>query len=152
MFTIDISSAQRSGRRFITALRTEINSAMRAGGEQAIDHVRKHSRFHRRSGSGSLKDATRVKFRRLKSGAVIRVQSTKHTAPYLEYGTRPHKIIARAGKMLRFQMRGKTVYARRVMHPGTRPTKFLWNATNAGYRYAGTMLKAGMLRAAKRFR
>jgi hypothetical protein len=40
-------------------------------------------------------------------------------------GTRPHVIMAKPGKHLRFTSRGRVVYARRVMHPGTKPNKYL---------------------------
>jgi hypothetical protein len=40
-------------------------------------------------------------------------------------GTRPHRITGRRGGMLRFTARGRVVYTRSVMHPGTRPNKYL---------------------------
>ena len=42
-------------------------------------------------------------------------------APYVEYGTRPHMIYPRRARALRFEVKGKTVFARYVRHPGTRP-------------------------------
>ena len=39
----------------------------------------------------------------------------------LEYGTRPHEITPKKAKSLRFVVGGKTVYAKHVEHPGTRP-------------------------------
>jgi len=42
-------------------------------------------------------------------------------APYVEYGTRPHVIYPRRAQALRFEVRGKTVFAKYVRHPGTRP-------------------------------
>lgn len=40
-------------------------------------------------------------------------------------GTPPHLIEARPGKHLRFQRVGQVMYRERVMHPGTRPNRFL---------------------------
>lgn len=40
-------------------------------------------------------------------------------------GTRPHVIRADTGGFLRFSARGRVVYSRRVMHPGTKPNKYL---------------------------
>ena len=40
-------------------------------------------------------------------------------APYVEYGTRPHMIYPRRAQALRFEVRGKTVFAKYVRHPGT---------------------------------
>lgn len=39
-------------------------------------------------------------------------------------GTRPHPIVA-TGRMLTFVSNGKRTYARRVLHPGTRPNRYL---------------------------
>lgn len=40
-------------------------------------------------------------------------------------GTRPHVILPRHSSMLRFSRNGRVVFARRVLHPGTRPNRFL---------------------------
>lgn len=40
-------------------------------------------------------------------------------------GTRPHIIMARRAKTLRFKSRGKIVYAQFVKHPGTKPNRYL---------------------------
>ncbi|RLI10267.1 hypothetical protein DRO33_05750 [Candidatus Bathyarchaeota archaeon] len=42
-------------------------------------------------------------------------------APYVEYGTGPHMIYPRRARALRFEVRGKVVFAKYVRHPGTRP-------------------------------
>ncbi len=45
---------------------------------------------------------------------------------YLHHeGTRPHAIAARNGAFLRFSSRGRVVYDRTVMHPGTKPNRYL---------------------------
>lgn len=49
-------------------------------------------------------------------------------APYgkiLELGSRPHEIVPNRAKVLRFVVDGKTVFARRVQHPGMPPKPFL---------------------------
>lgn len=40
-------------------------------------------------------------------------------------GTRPHAISARGGTFLRFSAKGRVVYDRTVMHPGTKANRFL---------------------------
>ncbi len=47
----------------------------------------------------------------------------KHSAP-VEYGTAPHTITAK-GKALRFVVDGKTVFTKKVNHPGTKPQPFM---------------------------
>jgi hypothetical protein len=49
-------------------------------------------------------------------------------APYawdVEYGTKPHVIEAKPGKVLRFQAGGKVIYTRKVNHPGTRAQPYV---------------------------
>lgn len=40
-------------------------------------------------------------------------------------GTRAHSISALPGRVMRFNIGGRVVYAQRVNHPGTRPRKYL---------------------------
>ncbi|WP_235718302.1 hypothetical protein [Mycolicibacterium goodii] len=49
-------------------------------------------------------------------------------ALYVHEGTRPHVIRPRRAQALRFQVGGRTVFARLVRHPGTRARPFLRNA------------------------
>lgn len=40
-------------------------------------------------------------------------------------GTKPHYIYPDRARVLRFSSRGKIVYAARVLHPGTKPNRYL---------------------------
>lgn len=44
------------------------------------------------------------------------------------FGSKPHVIKPKRAKMLRFVSKGKTVFARRVKHPGTNPNNFMERA------------------------
>lgn len=59
--------------------------------------------------------------------------------PYAEYvtmGTRPHVIVPkRPGGVLRFQVMGETVFAKRVNHPGTEANDFYDVVVNNWDRY-----------------
>lgn len=57
-------------------------------------------------------------------------------ALYVHEGTRPHVIRPKNGKALRFNVGGRTVFAKVVHHPGTGARPFL---RNAGIRVAGTL-------------
>lgn len=59
------------------------------------------------------------------TGQEVRVGSSVGHALAHHEGTRPHRITGRNGGMLRFTKQGRVVYARSVMHPGTRPNKYL---------------------------
>jgi hypothetical protein len=47
---------------------------------------------------------------------------------FVIHGTNPHEIRPRNKKVLKFEVRGKTVFARVVHHPGTKPNNFLLKA------------------------
>ena len=59
------------------------------------------------------------------SGQKIKIGSNLSYALAHHEGTRPHRISGRRGGMLRFTSQGRVVYTRAVMHPGTRPNKYL---------------------------
>lgn len=51
---------------------------------------------------------------------------SKSRHAYLHHeGTKPHRITPENGRLLRFNVGGRVVYAKKVMHPGTRPNPYL---------------------------
>jgi hypothetical protein len=55
----------------------------------------------------------------------VTIGSDLEYAAMVNDGTRPHIIRPRRARVLRFQVGGRTVYAREVHHPGTRANPFL---------------------------
>lgn len=49
-------------------------------------------------------------------------------AAIIEYGSMPHFILPRTGKVLRFEVDGEEVFAKWVMHPGTPPMLIIHTA------------------------
>lgn len=75
--------------------------------------------------TGNLKSAIKVTV--LTRGRIT-VGPDTLMAPYawdVEYGTKPHVIEAKPGKVLRFQVGDRIVYTRRVNHPGTRAQPYV---------------------------
>lgn len=74
---------------------------------------------------GSLRDSWEegelevVSFQRIR----VTVLTRDAVAAHQEYGTRPHRIVARRARALRFWSGGAVVFRESVEHPGTRP---LW--------------------------
>lgn len=58
-------------------------------------------------------------------GFVVKVGSDNKIARLHHDGTKPHTILPKSAKTLRFNSHGKIVYAKVVHHPGTRPNKYL---------------------------
>jgi hypothetical protein len=115
-----------------------IGDVLTKAGEAAVKHVKEESRFKRRKKSPrSLKDATRYRVKMTRNVARLIVRSNKRYAPFVEFSTRPHPIVAKRAKALRFRGRsGAFVFRKRVFHPGTTGTKFLSNAV----RHAGVVV------------
>lgn len=102
-----------------------------AGLERAAEHAAVEGAEEARR-VGQYQDRTG----RLRSGIVAHFLSSSgrsvtweilSPAPYSQYveaGTRPHIIRARNARALRFQVGGRTVFAKQVSHPGTRPYPF----------------------------
>lgn len=67
-------------------------------------------------------------------GILIEVTAHDNKALMHHMGTRPHLITPRTGRAVRFNSRGRMVYARVVHHPGTRPNPFLVKALREAIR------------------
>lgn len=149
---INLEALKRAHEKLKREHRAAESEALRIAGAQAQEHVRKRSVFKRRS-TNSLKDNTQARVVKTRGGRILRIKWTKKHAPLIEYGTRPHVIKPRRATFLRFYSRrsGRIVYARKVMHPGTRPYKFGWKASHAAHRVLGRRLEQGMARVASRF-
>jgi HK97 gp10 family phage protein len=94
--------------------------------------------------TGRLRASIRVEARRtLTLRSVYTIGSDVFYAPFVNDGTRPHRIYPRRGRFLRFTVGGDVVYARVVRHPGTRARPFLDQALREtalarGYRFRTT--------------
>jgi hypothetical protein len=75
----------------------------------------------------------RGSFKIVKSRLKREVVNTAPHALYVEKGTRPHTIKAKE-KSLRFNVGNRTVYAKQVRHPGTKPRNILKDALRSGIR------------------
>lgn len=76
---------------------------------------------------GSMKDQIRVTVSPRGGGMGI-VISDHPATTFVIHGTRPHVIVARRKKMLKFQIGGTDHFARMVHHPGTKANDFLMKA------------------------
>lgn len=101
---------------------------LRAGHEAALLVAQEEVRSRTPVDTGRLRNSIVARFESV-IGADLRgsLQSVPYPgqpaglARWMEEGTRPHRIRARRGKMLKFQKGGRTVFAPSVLHPGTRP-------------------------------
>lgn len=118
--------------------RTAIQRMLRLPGGMVYRHmegrVRRVETEARRRAPGSMGSATNltVQIRTGPGGDFQGVVNVRHPAAlYVLGGTRPHVIRPVRARALKFNVGGRTVYAKVVMHPGTQPNRFLQEALRA---------------------
>jgi hypothetical protein len=75
--------------------------------------------------TGALAASINISQSPTKTGQEMKIGSPLPYAYMHHEGTRPHIIRADSGGLLRFSSRGRVVYSRAVMHPGTKPNRYL---------------------------
>ena len=70
-------------------------------------------------------------------------------ASYVDEGTPPHAIEAKGGGMLRFNVGGAVVFAKRVNHPGTQPDRFLERGETKAEQVLRSEIEGGIRNAAR---
>jgi hypothetical protein len=93
--------------------------------------------------TGRLRASGSVRIAERGSAVVGQVEYTADYAAAVHNGTRPHVIVPRRGRYLRFQVGGRTVYARRVNHPGTPARPYLATALREVAGRAGFTVSIG---------
>lgn len=75
--------------------------------------------------TGALKMSIHTDWSRQSYGQSIKVGSPLHYALAHHEGTRPHIIFPKTHAKLKFMKKGMMIYADSVVHPGTRPNRYL---------------------------
>lgn len=76
--------------------------------------------------TGDLRRSIGMTHYRTAVGQYLRIGSSNGIALLHHQGSRPHVIQARdQHKVMRFSAGGRVIYSHRVMHPGTRPNRYL---------------------------
>lgn len=60
------------------------------------------------------------------NGSILSFNMAEH-ALFVEFGTKPHIIVPKEKKALKWKSGGSDVFAKKVYHPGTRPQPFIRN-------------------------
>lgn len=129
--------------KFLRANSQLIDKETRRAGEFGLVHVAQHPEFRPRT--GQLQKSTEYRIVKLKSGAKVTLLNKAPYAAAIDSGARPHVIRPRRARALRFIARGGTVvFARKVNHPGNKPYKFLYRATEAAGRVFEQSMHYGM--------
>lgn len=156
---LDLAKIKRGHQRFLAEHQRAVDSVINSEKLTALEqnYVLDHGGF--RSRSGNLINETKATILRTGRGNLI-VKST-NAAAYAAaqdrgsglYGPKhsEYPITAKNGKALAFMSGGKLIFRRSVMHPGVKPTRFLYNANDAAFRTCRLWLREAMSKAAKSF-
>lgn len=145
---LNVGTLRADHDRFLSAHSAMVAGVMYDAGVVALAEVAVHSGF--KPESGKLQQATTTRVIRTSGGKLLRISNARPYARAIELGAKPHKIVARKSKFLRFYGKGGGLTFRRsVNHPGNRPYWFLRNATQVAASRAELMLLAGMQRVAR---
>ena len=75
--------------------------------------------------TGALRASIHMRHLRDSRGQFVRIGSHLNHAYMHHEGTKPHLITANRAKVLRYETRGRVMYAHAVMHPGTKANRYL---------------------------
>jgi len=81
--------------------------------------------------TGNLRSSIHMRHMRDARGQHIWVGSSLDYALAHHEGSRPHTIVPKGGKVLRFTSRGQVVYAHALNHPGNKANRYLSKALEA---------------------
>lgn len=117
-------------------------------------HITQHSGLKVKT--GNLVNSTTAAVVRTRGGALISIRNKAKYAWAQDqgsglYGRRRAKYRIQGNPYLRFMGKSGIVYRRFVMHPGVRPTRFLYNATDAAARLVASYLATQMHEVARKF-
>jgi HK97 gp10 family phage protein len=111
-----LKELKRTLERIPEQVRSVLEDLTRETYEKAVQYAPERTGFLRRNIRMSVE------------GLTGRVISQAPYSAYVEFGTRPHMIFPRRARALRFEVGGRTVFARYVHHPGTRGQFFMRRA------------------------
>jgi len=99
-----------------------INAAVMTDMDKAAEQVKEQMRQLVPVDTGTLRDSIAV----VKDGGSYHIGPVGvEYAKYVEYGTKPHVIMAKPGGVLAFQSGGGTAFAKSVKHPGTKAQPYI---------------------------
>lgn len=123
-----ITLRQRELDQLLKSPRGTVGQHMQATGTKVTREAQRLAGSKLKRHTGRYQGGFRSRTISSSKGPRVRVENSAPYAGIIEKGSRPHIILPRRGRVLRFDVDGKTVFARRVDHPGTRAYRILETA------------------------
>lgn len=117
---VNEADLKRLAKAFEGGISKALNKILDGAGQLLAETMREKAPKR----TGFLRESIRVH----RGSDFVMVEPTAEYAPYVEYGTRPHLIVPVHARALRFEVEGRTVFARLVHHPGF-PGRFFVRST-----------------------
>lgn len=153
---INIRSVKYAHTAFL-ALQSQIIDAV---AHEAGEFGARYQGHHWKKPTGNLEGSTETQVVRTRTGNRLVIRNKAKYALAQEFGSGIHAtrgprakypIVARRAKALRFVVNGHVVFRKRVMHPGVKPTRFLFQKTEAAGAHEWNLLRSGLGRLALKF-
>lgn len=152
MGPVDIDAIRRGHKALAAQIRVASTTAAFDAGQFAVDYAINKSNEFKRNSPSPTREATRYTVKTSRRGAVLRVFNNQKVAKFLEGGTKPHRILPRKKRFLKFQGSSGVVFSRGVNHPGTRATHWFANLANQTFEHMEAGIKRSLLRVAHNFK
>lgn len=146
MFRLDSAATIASLRALDAAIQREARQGLLGAAEYTAARARATDRFKDRTGETRRRIGVQGA-RSTSEGISIYVVAGAPQSGFLEDGTHAHTIEPKSAGALRFVVAGTVRFARRVHHPGTKPTYFMRDARDEGEQQLVRFVEAGVNRA-----
>lgn len=135
MFTLDIdlSGLRRAAREGQAQRVLSSHRAVEVAAVEGLAQSKARRRYKDRTGN-LTRLATAQGVQATPTGGFAEIRWPVPYAAAVDEGTKPHQIRPRRRTFLRFDFGGPPIFARKVRHPGTRPTGFAGDAALAAER------------------
>lgn len=112
-----------SGRIFLDRIRLAVKeSAFEVQEEARANHLFK-------TRTGALERSIEVDFNNGGTEGVVYLDTAvARYGPFVHEGTKPHLILPRNRKVLRWSVNGRFIFSKKARHPGTKKDQFLYKA------------------------
>lgn len=102
--------------------RAATRDAARAAGKDLREALRRESPRGKspRPEGERFANQWQSRYRETENGAEQSFENKAPHAPFVLFPTKPHAIVAKRAKVLRFEVNGSLIFRRRVAHPGTK--------------------------------
>ena len=146
----NLGQLKNAHARFMREAERAVNDVAEAAANIGAQVAKSGLQSHVRT--GRMLRSVRGSVAKLGKGRIVKLTNNVKYAPFFEFGTVPHPIVARRAAFLRFRGRdGDIVFRKRVFHPGNKAFLVFAAAHERSSLFAGNALRLRMETVARTF-